>query len=117
MSVFDLNDFDETLPGAWEWDIKRLATSCVVAGRHINISATHCSEAARAAVRSYREHTNYYATMGALEVWYSRIDADILREFAQHPKHKQRVEKYVQKAFTRTSAYALPKFTEIVNHQ
>lgn len=115
--IFDLNDFDETLPGAWEWDVKRLATSCVVASRHIQLSANHCFEAARAVVKSYREHTNKYSEMGALEVWYSRIDADILREFAKHPKHKQRVEKYVEKAFTRTSAHALPKFTEMVNHQ
>lgn len=115
--IFDLNDFDETLPGAWEWDVKRLATSCVVAGRHIHMKANNCFEAAHAVVKSYREHMNQYAEMSALEVWYSRIDADILREFAKHPKHKQRVEKYVEKAFTRTSAHALPKFTEMINHQ
>lgn len=109
--VFDVNDFDETLPAPWEWDIKRLATSVVVAGRHINISAKNCFEAARTAACSYREHMGKYALMGALEVWYSRIDANVLREFAYHVKHRQRIDRYVERALTRTSAQALPKLT------
>jgi uncharacterized protein (DUF2252 family) len=113
--VFDLNDFDETLKAPWEWDVKRLATSVIVAGRHINISAAECLEAARSAVCSYREHMNQYAQMGALEVWYSRIDADVLRDFARHPNHKARIEHYVNKALTRTSAQVLPKLTEVVH--
>lgn len=115
--VFDVNDFDETLPGPFEWDIKRLATSVVVAGSHIKISANKCFEAALAAVRSYREHINKYAQMGALEVWYSRIDTDALREFAHYPEHKARIDQYIEKALTRTSARALPKLTEINNHE
>ncbi|MBW4510525.1 MAG: DUF2252 domain-containing protein [Scytonematopsis contorta HA4267-MV1] len=115
--VFDVNDFDETLPGPFEWDIKRLATSVVVAGCHINISANKCFEAALAAVRSYREHMNKYAQMGALEAWYSRIDTEALREFARHPEHKVRIDQYIEKALTRTSARALPKLTEINNHE
>ncbi len=116
--VFDLNDFDETLPNSpWEWDIKRLATSIVLAGRHIKISASDCLTAASTATRFYREHMNKYSQMSAFEVWYSRIDANVLREFASLPDHRQRIEKYVDKALTRTSAGAMPKLTEIVNHQ
>ncbi len=90
--VFDVNDFDETLPAPWKWDVKRLATSIVVAGRHIGVSAKNCEEAARTSVCSYREHMNKYAQMGALEVWYLRIDADGLRKFSHPTKHRQRIE-------------------------
>ncbi|MBR8836114.1 MAG: DUF2252 domain-containing protein [Stigonema ocellatum SAG 48.90 = DSM 106950] len=115
--VFDLNDFDETLRAPWEWDIKRLATSVVVALRNIKVSEKNCFEAARAAAHSYRENMGKYAEMSALEVWYSRIDADVLRNFAHHAKHLQRIDHYVEKAQTRTSAHALPKLTEVVHGQ
>ncbi len=115
--VFDVNDFDETLPAPWEWDIKRLATSVVVAGRHINLSAKNCSEAARMAACSYREHMSKYAQMNPLEVWYSRIDANVLRNFNHHAKHGQRIDQNVERALTRTSASALPKLTEVVAGQ
>jgi uncharacterized protein (DUF2252 family) len=115
--VFDLNDFDETLPAPWEWDIKRLATSFVLAGRHINISEKNCDEAARLVACSYRQHMRKYAQMGAMEIWYSRIDAGILRNFARHVQHRQRIDGYVEKALTRTSAHALPKLTEVVRGQ
>ena len=115
--VFDVNDFDETLPAPWEWDVKRLATSIVVAGRYINVSAKNCEEAAQTAARSYREHLGKYTQMGALEVWYSRIDADCLRDFSRPAKHRQRIEQQVQKALTRTSAQALPKLIEVVHGQ
>ena len=73
--VFDLNDFDETLPGPWEWDVKRLAASVVLAGRANGFTADDCASAARAAVRSYRERMAEFAPMGYLAVWYSRITA------------------------------------------
>lgn len=115
--VFDVNDFDETLPAPWEWDVKRLAASVVVAGRHIKVSAKNCFEAAQAATRVYREHMSKYAHMGALEVWYSRIDADVLRHFVHNTKHHQLIDRHVERALTRTSAQALPKLTEIVHGQ
>ncbi len=74
--VFDLNDFDETLPAPWEWDIKRLAASVVVAGRTNGFQAPACAESAHAAVRSYRERMRAFAAMGHLAVWYSRISTD-----------------------------------------
>lgn len=72
--VFDINDFDETLPAPWEWDVKRLTASVVIAGQHNGISATAASKAARATVQSYREHMNDYASMQAMDVWYDKID-------------------------------------------
>jgi len=77
--VFDVNDFDETLPAPWEWDVKRLAASLVVASRFVQMSAKNSQEAVRSAVQSYREHMGQYARMSPLEVWYSRIDAKVVR--------------------------------------
>ena len=71
--LFDLNDFDETLPGPWEWDVKRLAASFVVAGRDNGFDAADCREAAQAAVSSYRRRMAEFSEMGELEVWYSRV--------------------------------------------
>jgi uncharacterized protein (DUF2252 family) len=76
--VFDINDFDETLPAPWEWDVKRLAASVIVAGRANGHKAADSAEAAAAAVRSYRERMTEFASMGHLAVWYNRISgADI----------------------------------------
>ena len=73
---FDINDFDETLPAPWEWDVKRLAASIVVAAHHINLPDSDAAKAATDAVCSYREHMADYASMRALDVWYDRIDLD-----------------------------------------
>jgi uncharacterized protein (DUF2252 family) len=73
--LFDLNDFDETLPGPWEWDLKRLAASCVVAGRSFGLCDPDCDEAARSCARSYRERMHQYSRMRWLDIWYSRVDA------------------------------------------
>jgi len=67
--VFDINDFDETIPAPWEWDVKRLTVSIEVAGRSAGIKSRYREHAVRAAVRSYREHLGEYATMPSLEVW------------------------------------------------
>jgi uncharacterized protein (DUF2252 family) len=73
--IFDINDFDETLPAPWEWDVKRLCASLVVAGRHIALKEREAESAARAAVAAYREHIREYARMHVLDVWYERIDS------------------------------------------
>ena len=74
--VFDLNDFDETHPGPFEWDVKRLAASIVAAARDRGFVDAAQAFAARAAARSYRAKMLEFAEMGFLDVWYSRIDAD-----------------------------------------
>ena len=77
--VFDANDFDETLPAPWEWDVKRLAASIVVAGRGNGFGPNQNRVAAMATVRAYREWIARYAGMGLLEVWYAKLtDTDIL---------------------------------------
>ena len=95
--IFDINDFDETLPGPWEWDLKRLAASIVVAGRHLRLSDNESARAAIATVRSYREHMIDYASMRALEVWYDRIDIErVIKEMPSEEareRAQQRVEK------------------------
>ena len=95
--IFDINDFDETLPGPWEWDLKRLAASVVVAGRHLRLSDNESARAAIATVRSYREHMIDYASMRALEVWYDRIDIErVIKEMPSEEareRAQQRVEK------------------------
>ena len=84
--IFDINDFDETLPGPWEWDLKRLAASAVIAGRHLRLSDNDSARAAIATVRSYRERMTDYASMRALEVWYDRIDVE--RFLKEVPKRR-----------------------------
>lgn len=77
--ILDINDFDETLPGPWEWDVKRLATSFVFAARSNGFSTADQREAGLACVRSYREHMTEYADMSFLEIWYARLQlSDIL---------------------------------------
>ena len=77
--VFDVNDFDETLPGPWEWDVKRLAASIVVAGLQNGFSASQTRSAAMATVAAYRSGMTQYAGMGLMDVWYSRISAEDIR--------------------------------------
>lgn len=72
--VFDINDFDETLPAPWEWDLKRLTVSLVLLARDNGLKAGIGADAARAATRSYREHINTYSRMAVLDIWYERIE-------------------------------------------
>jgi uncharacterized protein (DUF2252 family) len=81
--VFDANDFDETLPGPWEWDVKRLAASIVIAGRANGFSASQNRAATMATVRSYRERLAAFAAMRLIEVWYSYITDDVIRAAAE----------------------------------
>jgi hypothetical protein len=74
--IFDINDFDETLPGPWEWDVKRLAASFVLAGRSIGLSDSKARDCAVAAVRSYRTRLRDFAEMDPLQVWYARVTSD-----------------------------------------
>jgi uncharacterized protein (DUF2252 family) len=80
--VFDVNDFDETLPGPWEWDVKRLAASIAIAGRENGFSAKQRCETVAAAVRQYRETMRNLAAMRNLDIWYARLDrAQIIKRF------------------------------------
>jgi uncharacterized protein (DUF2252 family) len=112
--VFGINDFDETLPGAWEWDLKRLAASAVVAARFLGGDNAVAEAAARATVRSYRKRIREYARMGHVAVWYSRISAgDILSVIA--PELRERTRQIIAKARGRGHIQVLQKMSELVD--
>ncbi|KAF0814146.1 hypothetical protein IGB42_01043 [Andreprevotia sp. IGB-42] len=107
--IFDLNDFDETHPGPWEWDLKRLTASFVVASRHLRHGEAAAQEAAYAAAASYQRHMAEYAQMGALEIWYDRLTFDRLLAQAQLPEGRKRFKEAMSRAGKRTSEQLLPK--------
>jgi uncharacterized protein (DUF2252 family) len=112
--VFGINDFDETLPGPWEWDLKRLAASAVVAVRFMGGDKALCEEAARAAVRSYRKRMREFAGMGNLEVWYSSIDES--RVLAALSEETRKIAaRIMAKARQRGHTQVLGKMTELVD--
>lgn len=110
--VFDINDFDETLPAPWEWDVKRLAASIVLAARERRARERDCADGARAAVRSYREHMREYARMRALDAWYSHLEAEIFIEESRDAAEEKRWEKIEKKAESQTAEHILPRLTE-----
>jgi uncharacterized protein (DUF2252 family) len=117
--LFDVNDFDETLPGPWEWDVKRLAASLVVAGRDNGFDASDCREAARASATSYRQRMAEFSEMGELEVWYSRVGEEEIRGLLSDAKSRKKtakkLSKTVRKARGRDSLQALSKLTRVVD--
>jgi uncharacterized protein (DUF2252 family) len=114
--VFDVNDFDETLPGPWEWDVKRLAASIVVAGRTIGFTRAMNRQAVVGCVGSYREHMWEYGEMRHIDVWYARIDPESTRRFVRS-SDRAYVEKELEKARRSSSLVAFPRLTQKVNGQ
>jgi len=112
--TFDINDFDETLPGPWEWDLKRLATSAVLAARQRNFPKAVARDAARSAAQSYRERMRYYAQLSTIEVWYARIDfadlADFFKRNAAVLGALPTIERYARR---RTSESVAPKLATL----
>jgi uncharacterized protein (DUF2252 family) len=114
--VFAINDFDETLPGPWEWDLKRLAASIYVAGQFLGAAASSCEDAVRTAARSYRRHLREYARMSHLDVWYSRIgDTDILDAIS--PGAREYALRIMAKARRRNHLQVLGKMAELIDDQ
>jgi uncharacterized protein (DUF2252 family) len=117
--LFDLNDFDETLPGPFEYDVARLSASFVVAARDNGFSGADGRSVAARSVGSYREAMADFSQMRTLDVWYSRLDAEevIARGIAGAKKHRQKIasraEKALAKARTKDSMQALSKLTEV----
>ena len=114
--VFDLNDFDETLPGPWEWDVKRLAASIVVAGRNNAFSRDINRQAVLSCLASYRQRMWEYSQMRHLEVWYSRIDYAASLESVSS-SFRWWINKQSRRATRRTHVELLPKLTQEVNGQ
>jgi uncharacterized protein (DUF2252 family) len=116
--VFDINDFDETLPGPWEWDVKRLAASMLIAARDNGYAAKDQDRIVLDTVSEYRTAMRAFAGMHNLEVWYAHLEIEsVLQEFAPQIKRGQvkRTEAVLAKARTRDSMSAFSKLTEQVN--
>jgi uncharacterized protein (DUF2252 family) len=116
--VIDINDFDETLPGPFEWDVKRLAASFAVAGRDRGFDDDERRPAVLACVSEYREAMERFAGMRTFDVWYSRLDvADIFASFASAvtPKQMKRAEKNLAKTRAKDSLRAFDKLTTMVD--
>jgi uncharacterized protein (DUF2252 family) len=112
---FDLRDFDETLPGPFEWDVKRLASSLVVVARHNGLDPSVADDALAAALRAYRMRMAHYATASQMEIWYDSIYVDQLLEYFE-PKRRKRLTKHIEKqGARRTSLGAFEKLTEVVD--
>jgi uncharacterized protein (DUF2252 family) len=116
--VFSINDFDETLPGPFEWDMKRLAASIAVAGRDRGFDDAVCRSVVRGTAREYREAMAGFAEMRNIDVWYTRLDvAAILKRLGASGSRKQmkRFESNVAKAHTKDSMRALTKLCQTVD--
>src|SRR4051812_27768312 len=119
--VFDLNDFDETLPGPWEWDIKRLAASLEIAGRDRGFKHRERQAVVAAATRTYREAMRRFAEMGNLEVWYARLDVDgAIGQLGgalgtSDARAARQMSGKAAKAAGKTSLRAISKLTQRVN--
>lgn len=116
--LFDLNDFDETLPGPWEWDAKRLAASLAIAGREVGHDARDRAEVVLETAAAYRAAMREFAQMPNLDVFYARLDVDTLLEDPQGEMSRQareRVASQAAKARTSDSTKALRKLTRVVD--
>src|SRR5690349_4964542 len=116
--VFDVNDFDETLPGPWEWDVKRLAASMMIAAAGNGFPRKRQDEIVLATVARYRSAMREFAAMPNLQVWYSHADVDaFVAEFGSQlsPKGLGRTKKELDKARTRDSMSAFSKLTHVVD--
>ena len=116
--LFDVNDFDETLPGPWEWDVKRLAASLVVAGRGNGFTTKERRKVVRATVRRYRDAAAEFATMRAVDVWYARADMGEIASLVGgrlSKKGSKRLDKAIAKARTNDSLKAFGKLSEVVD--
>ncbi|TMR04988.1 DUF2252 domain-containing protein [Actinomadura soli] len=114
--IFDLNDFDETLPGPWEWDVKRLAASLAIAGRANGFSGRERAAVVRRCVRAYRTRMREFAGMRTLDIWYAQDDADDLgsiRTVHLSGGTRRRFSAATARARTRTNLQAFAKLTRL----
>ena len=116
--VFDLNDFDETLPGPWEWDVKRLVASFAIAARENGIGRKQRRSIVRTVAREYRERMRELAAARNLDVWYVRLDVhDVAEELERVASRElmRRFERNVAKARAKDSLRALDRLTHTVD--
>ena len=114
--VFDINDFDETFPGPWEWDIKRLGASLILAARDRSFSKGNANDAVRAAAAAYRERIAEFAGMTLLDRYYAQVTVDAVQEyFRRDPDMSIRFSKKKKQARARTSEAVAPKLTKVID--
>ncbi len=115
--IFDINDFDETHPGPFEWDLKRLAASFSVAGRDLGFKGRETRSAVTTAAREYRKQMRRLASMGTLDVWYERLDVEALQQYRSQVGRSQakNIDKYVAKAEAKNRLRAFNKLTREEN--
>jgi uncharacterized protein (DUF2252 family) len=115
--MFDINDFDETLPGPWEWDLKRLAASLVIAGRQNGFTTKDRRNIVMATVRSYREWMRRFAAMRNIDVWYAKVDVEVMQTLAKglQKAARERMSKGIAKARSKDSLLAFDRLTQVVD--
>ena len=111
--VFDINDFDETLPAPFEWDVKRLAASFYIGAQDNRFSDKDCDLITRSCVRAYREAIAKFSSMSALDVWYSRFDMDAFIASAPDAEAKKNRERIRREARANIADYVFPKITQV----
>jgi uncharacterized protein (DUF2252 family) len=116
--IFDINDFDETLPGPWEWDIKRLAASIVIAAHHLGLPDSDAAKAATDTVCTYRERMANYSSMRALEVWYDYIDMEKVAIAAVEATDTEEARERLQRRVEQAQKKSLPEtlFPKLAEH-
>jgi len=112
--VFDINDFDETLAGPWEWDIKRLAASFTIAARHNGLKQADSNKVTERVVRSYRTAMAEFAAMRTTDIWYAKLDGETFIKAADEEGREDQAKKIVDKAHGKDSRDALDKHAEEV---
>jgi uncharacterized protein (DUF2252 family) len=113
--VFDINDFDETLEGPWEWDLKRLVASFVIAGRHNELARDKIRRATGRVVQSYREAMNDFAERRTTDIWYAILKAKDIVAWADSGRGEKRIAKASLKAKSKHHLQALDRLTEVVD--
>ena len=109
--IFDINDFDETLPAPWEWDVKRLAISFAVAARDNDLGDKEARAIAAGCMGAYREHLRRFSRMNPMDVWYDCLDAQTIIDMAPNAQIKKIREQVVAKARMRVGDYLYPKIS------
>ncbi|MEW5514896.1 DUF2252 domain-containing protein [Pseudomonas asiatica] len=112
--IFDINDFDETLPAPWEWDIKRLAVSFAVAAQDNRLNDKEAGQLAMACVQAYRKRMRELSEMSPLDVWYDRLDAQAIIDMAPSMKYRKARQELIARARTRIGDYLYPQISDEV---
>ena len=110
--LFGINDFDETLVAPFEWDLKRLSTSFIIAAREIGLEERVGLKAIEVMLNAYRQHLQHFRMLSPLQTWYEKIDAAVLLKHTEDQKIRKKREKHLASAHRRTSASVLPKLTD-----